>query len=438
MNGRQTSLEWRGVFFVVEFGEEGEFFFVDADDAVGVASGGPVVFVVFDAGHGMVGIALEAVVHGGDGEEVGNGLENRIRAEGAENVDAEFHVVIHFGKEAEFILKLKMRAQSGVEFGAEGAALGVVVDAFGVEEAGDGLFLSEPPGGGDETFVEVALGALQQGVVAVGVQKVLGAGLDAVFGEVVGAEFGAVGEGLIAEGGDFGGAELLDLEEGVGFAEESAFVPFEFDPGGIAEEEVETAAGVEEVGEFEFPVEETKVGGDAGGAVEAGELLAEVVDADDAELVGEEELFLAGAGVGEEGELGALFFFEAEFLEGLAFEDVLEFEEVVGVAGEFGTVFEGPEPEGAPVIHGELEASVGGGVADVLGEEFAGEAAVFVAEGGVGAGGGSVFSEDRKVVGGLVPKVGKLFAVLFPEAVGLEGEFFEEADVGGGVRRGGR
>ncbi len=86
----------------------------------------------------------------------------------------------------------------------------------------------------------------------------------------------------------------------------------------------------------------------------------------------------------------------------------------------------GPEPEGTPVVHGEVEAAVGGaGVSEFAcqDEVLPGHVGGAFVRGRVGP--------DGEVVGGFFADGGEGGEVALPEAVGGVGEFEEGVEVGG-------
>ncbi len=139
----------------------------------------------------------------------------------------------------------------------------------------------EFPGPGDEALVEVGLLSFEEGVVGGGVEEVLGAGGFLIFLEVGGESFG-VAELFGSERDYLGGREIADGEEGLVVGEEVAFVPLDFDPGGISGDEVEAAPAGKDICKLEFPVEEAAAAGEVLDEGEAGELAAEFVHIHDA------------------------------------------------------------------------------------------------------------------------------------------------------------
>ena len=76
-------------------------------------------------------------------------------------------------------------------------------------------------------------------------------------------------EGVGAFAGRLGGGEFFDGKHGVCIRQNGLFVPFDFDPRRVPDDEVEAAAIGKDVGEFEFPVHEFVLFGDARGEVES-------------------------------------------------------------------------------------------------------------------------------------------------------------------------
>src|SRR5262245_14511701 len=131
-----------------------------------------------------------------------------------------------------------MRAQSAIDVLPQGAALGVVIDSFRMEEACHAVGTPIPPGLGNEALVQVALHALQQGIVLLGVQELLGP-LHLLELSAVGApDLGAC---------ELPGPTLRHLrsakapqrQEWLELCEQAALLPLELDPRRIPDDQVE-------------------------------------------------------------------------------------------------------------------------------------------------------------------------------------------------------
>ncbi len=286
-----------------------------------------------------------------------------------------------------------------------------------MEEAGDAALVAEVPGEGDEALVGVRLDALEVGVALERREHGLGAGGLLVLGEVGGAG-GGVGEGGVASVGDLARGELLEDEAGVAVAEHAGFGPGDGDPGRVPQDEVEAAALNELVGELELPVVE---------AVASGQLAHEP----EARVGGDDLLEVDEAGGGEQGaalvarlgggeELGLA---ELRARRHLGVEDQRELLEVLVAVGQLVGEVEGPEPEGVPVVHDQLQAAVGARGAHALRLQLAGPDAVLVLGGGGGAAAQGVGEAVQiEGVGGAQPHLAELLGVGAPEAVDGVGE----------------
>ena len=132
-------------------------------------------------------------------------------------------------------------------------------------------------------------------------------------------------------------------------------------------------------------MEETVAVGQSLHQAEARVVPAEPVHVDIAELVHHLDGQLPRPGVREDAQLAA-----GVGLVGLvevAFEDQGQVEQELGSAGEQVGLFDGPEPEGAPVVHHQLEPAEGAGLAHLAGEDLLLVDAV-LGLGGGGPGGG--------------------------------------------------
>lgn len=214
--------------------------------------------------------------------------------------------------------------------------------------------------------------AFEEVVVLRGVEEGLGASEFNEFGEVGGALSG-VFELLVAGFCDLGGGERADGECRVFLREQIALVPVDFDPWWVSQDEIEAAAAGEEVDEFEFPVEEFALGGEAADEGEARGGGAEFVDVDDGGVELEVGLLDFDGVAGEIDEEGGEFALgcggwgEAW---GMAEQQADLGEELLAGGKQCG-LFDGPEPEGAPVVQRELEAGIGAvGVEDFGGPAF--------------------------------------------------------------------
>ena len=158
--------------FLVQLREALERRRADGYHAVGVASGVPLVVVVLDAGNGAAAVVVEAGVHGRGREQVGDVREQRLGTRPAVDVDAEQRLVMNVGEQPLLVLELEVGAQAGVQRRPERAALGRVVHALRVQEAGHAVAAADHPRLGQEALVQVRM-LHEQGVVLPGAQEAL-------------------------------------------------------------------------------------------------------------------------------------------------------------------------------------------------------------------------------------------------------------------------
>src|SRR5690554_5656130 len=95
-------------------------------------------------------------------------------------------------------MELKVLAQPRIYRPPECSTLGIVVDAFRMQEATNALPVGVGPGAGQEALVEVGLHALELRVVLGGVEERLGALSLGQLGEPGGFQLGAAGKGGLA------------------------------------------------------------------------------------------------------------------------------------------------------------------------------------------------------------------------------------------------
>ena len=96
---------------------------------------------------------------------------------------------------------------------------------------------------------------------------------------------GKLREGCAALLGQFSGAELANREQRVRFAQNAGLVPFHLEPGRISQHQIEAAALGKDIGKAQFPVHEAALRGDRLDRAHAREVLAQLADAQLAELV---------------------------------------------------------------------------------------------------------------------------------------------------------
>ena len=166
---------------------------------------------------------------------------------------------------------------------------------------------------------------------------------------------------FLACGGNLRSGEFADGEGRVALREQAALIPLDFHPRGISRDEVEAPATSEDIAKFEFPMEEAAAVGDFGYESEAREFFAEILDIDHTRGVIEIEIRLHLHGLAPD--LNEERF---KFALGGCFHRLRSHPEEhrhvheKGIArGQEGSLLDRPEPQGAPVVHGELETAVG-------------------------------------------------------------------------------
>ena len=117
----------------------------------------------------------------------------------------------------------------------------------------------------------------------------------------------------------------------------------------------------------------------------------------------------------------------------VAFEDGTDLQPPFLAAGQLGAVGDGPEPQGAPVIHHQLEAAEGGGVVAVFVEQAGAADGLFLgaADGlgrGIGLGAGVMGPEVEGVFGALAV-TGQGLGVLLPQGLHALAELLQAGDL---------
>src|SRR5690554_5940379 len=434
----------------------------DLDDAVAMAIEVPLyldpairqLHFLLDARYLSFAVMGKGHVDSAGDKQVRNVLEARC-SDGAMDVDAEQRLIVYLGEQLGLIAELEMCTQPRIYHAPECSTLGVVVDSLRMQEAADALPVGIGPGAGQEALVEVGLLACQLRVVLGGVEEGLAALGLGQLGEPGGFKLGTAGKGSLALIAQLLGTQVMEHEAGVVVAEDAALLPLHLAPGRVTQCDIEAAAVGEDIGEGQLPVEEAVVltqvvcqlqGGEEGVGEELLQVeLATLV----AYLAGGARLFtqaLLGLVGGEEvvdrlgEEVLAIAAFrrvataqQAFLLRGEgegagAVEDGVEVEEPLLAVGQLVDLFQGPEPERAPVVHGELEAPVGRGDAGVSIEDAAGADVVL----GLGADVALLaarLAPQGIAVLGAAPVFGEHLGVLAPQAVHGIGKALQGADL---------
>ena len=173
VQGRQARGQGRGARYVIEGGQQGQTFLVQTHDAVTVSHGVPVACVRLDAAHLARAVMGKTGIYGLGGEQIGQIIKAHLFLGVSVNIQAETQssVVICAGKQGKLIFKLEMCSQAGIDCLPEGAAIGVIIDAFRMHEGGNAPGRVQPPGLGQETFVQIGLHTPELGIVLQGIEE---------------------------------------------------------------------------------------------------------------------------------------------------------------------------------------------------------------------------------------------------------------------------
>ena len=155
----------------------------------------------------------------------------------------------------------------------------IIIWSFGVKKTSDTRLSIEPPAKRQKAFVEVCLHSPKQWVILSGIKEVLGGFGLLQFGGPRFLQAGEASESVGAEFGDLRSVEFADGEERVHLAEDARFVPLYPEPRRVPEHEVKAAARGEDIGEGEFPVEESQAGSCCFYCADTGKIFAELGDA---------------------------------------------------------------------------------------------------------------------------------------------------------------
>ena len=131
---RQPSLENGSTRVVIEAGEKSQRRVVHLDDAISMPREVPLAFLAFDAATDAGPITRKTGVHGGWVKEVADVLYTHA-AFRAVDIYAIPLAVSKVCEELQLILKLAMGPEPGIDRLAEYAALWIIIDALGVQEA---------------------------------------------------------------------------------------------------------------------------------------------------------------------------------------------------------------------------------------------------------------------------------------------------------------
>src|SRR5690554_3682757 len=352
-------------------------------------------------------------------------------------------------------MKLEVKLKLSINLSPNLPTLRIIINSFRMQEAADALLIGIGPGAGQEALIEVSLLAGQLRVVLWRIQESLAAFGLGQFTEPGGFQLGAAGKGGLALVSELLGAELVEHKAGVVVAEDAALLPLHLTPGRVAQGDIEAAAVGKQVGEGQFPVEEAVVltqliGKPEGGEEEVGEELLQIEFAalvaylaGGARLFAQALLGLVGGEevlyrLGEEVLASAVFRPVATAQQALllrgegegagAVEDGVEVEEPLLAVGQLVDLIQGPEPERAPVVHGELEAPVGRGDAGVGIEDAAGADIVLGLSADVALLAASLAPQGVAVLGA-ASVLGEHLGVLSPQAVHGVTEALQGADL---------
>ena len=233
------------------------------------------------------------------------------------------------------------------------------------------------------------------------------------------------------------GVEVLHGETRVLVGKDVLLVPLELDPRRVPEHEVEAAPRLKHVCELELPVEEVVLLGDLPCEIQRRELPAEVVEVDD--LV-RTELVLHLAELELLRSLEALTKVEGHLQRGLVLdpsdplgrsdEDKRHVHEELVPRGEEVGLLDGPEPERAPIVHGELEPCVGPGVACVLAAVEHREQGILLPDARVTRAFRVLEAVALESIDGILSQEALLLHLLRPQAIDFVRELTERAYLG--------
>jgi len=230
-------------------------------------------------------------------------------------------------------------------------------------------------------------------------------------------------ERLLAQILELLGGILPEREHRLMVTHHPAFLPLDLQPGRITQRQVESAALGEDIGEFQLPVQEGSLGSELLGQLQTRKSLEQLVEVNHTEPVDELPTFGLVLGGRQQFELGFL---------ALGREDIAEQEgfqlgqEIVAV-GQLRVPVHGPEPQRAPVVHGQLQATIGSGVLLVFSLQLASQRLVLEIQAGVLAFG--VASEHAIGVRGAPAQPGQALGVLGPELVDARGNPLQARDL---------
>ena len=156
-----------------------------------------------------------------------------------------------------------MRPQAGIKRHPECTTPRVVVDPLRVQQPGNSVGVQRTPSRCQEALVQVCLDSFQLRIVLRRVQVPLGAFRLAVFLQVRPLKARPVPDRRIPRSPQLRGRELPQLDQRVKVAENASFVPLHLDPRGIAKNQIEAALRpavatlpVKDVCECQVPVKE--------------------------------------------------------------------------------------------------------------------------------------------------------------------------------------
>ena len=254
-------------------------------------------------------------------------------------------------KQLQFVNKLCVKSQPRVDFSAQQASLGIVIDSFGMQESCHAVLTLQAKCKRDKILIQVRLHACQRGKVRRRIEKGLRPRCLGKLAQICRASIGALCERIRAERHGIAGADLANDDMRIVLRQDALLVPLQFHPRRITNDEVEAAALGEDVDEDELPMEEALAGGDFAGGLREREETVEILEGG-----------VFSEGLDEFVGMGRKLHVAEEVKVHLAFgrevlrrEDARCTEEVV-VGGKFIHLVERPEPKRAPHVEQHLHA----------------------------------------------------------------------------------
>ena len=256
---------------------------------------------------------------------------------------------MHIAEKRQLVLKLEVMTKPGVHLPTQGSAFWIVVYPLWMDEGGASSLAPQAPGKGKKALEQVALRPRKLRVVACVVKEVL-LPLHLFVGTKVAPPQPFVLKKLLPQGRHPGCAVFSEYQKGRGLPQHVPLGPLQFYPGRVAQHQVEPAPAGEDVSKLHLPVEEAAPGSKIFGHPQPLVAREQRLHVDHAKV--KADLLRLPPGLrGKEGQLvpslrGAVHH--------AAQEDELQVEEPLLPGGQEVRSLQGPEPQGAPVVHGQF------------------------------------------------------------------------------------